>query len=99
MTAGEFRDLALSLPEAVEGGHMGHADFRVRGKIFATLGLDEDWGGLTLTPEDQRMFVRSEQAVVQPCNGAWGRRGATRVVLAAAGGASVRQGLIAAWRN
>jgi len=99
MTADEFRDLALSLPEAVESSHMGHADFRVRGKIFATLGPEEDWGGLKLTPDEQCTFVRSEPKVFQPFNGAWGRRGATRVELAAADEASVRQALIAAWRN
>jgi hypothetical protein len=99
MTADEFRNLALSLPEAVEGAHMGHADFRVRGKIFATLGPDEDWGGLKLTPDEQGMFVRSEPHAFQPFNGAWGRRGGTRVCLAAAGAASVRQALVAAWRN
>lgn len=99
MTANDFRALALSLPEAVEGSHMGHADFRVRNKIFATLGPTEDWGGLKLTPDDQGMFVRSEPDVFQPFNGAWGRRGATRVGLAEASEASVRQALIAAWRN
>ena len=99
MTADEFRNLALSLPEAVEGAHGGHADFRVRGKIFATLGPDDDWGGLKLTPDGQGMFVRSEPGAFQPFNGAWGRRGGTRVELAAADEASVRQALIAAWRN
>jgi len=99
MTADDFRTLALSLPEAIEGAHMGHADFRVRNKIFATLGPDEDWGGLKLTPDEQGMFVRSEPDVFQPFNGAWGRSGATRVGLAEASEASVRQALIAAWRN
>src|SRR5262245_3128408 len=99
MTADDFRALALSLPEAVESAHMGHPDFRVRNKIFATLGPDEDWGGLKLTPDEQGMFVRSEPDVFQPFNGAWGRRGGTRVELAAADEASVRQALIAAWRN
>jgi hypothetical protein len=99
MTADDFRNLALSLPEAVEGGHIGHADFRVRGKIFATLGPEEDWGGLKLTPDEQGMFVRSKPKAFQPFNGVWGRRGFTRVELAAADEASVRQALIAAWRN
>src|SRR5262249_30845025 len=99
MTASEFRELALSLPEAVEGAHMGHADFRVRGKIFATLGPEEDWGGLMLTPDQQKVFVRSEPDAFQPFNGAWGRRGGTRVELSADDEASVRQALIAAWRG
>ena len=78
---------------------MGHADFRVRGKIFATLGSDEDWAGLKLTPDEQRIFVRSEPVAFQPFKGAWGRRGYTRVVLVEAGEASVRQAVIAAWRR
>ena len=62
MTADEFRSLALSLPEASEGAHMGHADFRVRGKIFATLTPDEDRGMVKLTPEQQGCsFDRSER--------------------------------------
>jgi len=99
MTADEFRELALSLPEAVEGAHMGHADFRVRGKVFATLGPDEDWGGVMLKPDEQTVFVRSEPDAFQPFTGAWGRRGGTRVEFAAADQASVRQALFAAWRN
>ena len=99
MTAVEFRSLALSLPEASEEAHMGHPDFRVRGKIFATLGPDETWGMVKLTPQQQALFVRTEPAAFQPFNGAWGKRGSTRVVLEAADVASVRQALIAAWRN
>ena len=53
MTVNEFRNLALGLPEASEAEHMGHPDFRVRGKIFATLGPDEEWGMVKLTPEQQ----------------------------------------------
>jgi hypothetical protein len=99
MTANQFRALALDLPEAAEGAHMGHADFRVRGKIFATLGPDESWGLVKLTPDQQAMFVRTEPAVFRPVPGGWGRRGATNVILAAATEPAVRQALIAAWRN
>ena len=99
MTADEFRKLALGLPEAVEDEHMGHPDFRVRGKIFATLGPDEAWGMVKLTPEQQRLFVQSEPAVFQPFNGAWGKRGCTKVALSPADEASVRQALTKAWRN
>jgi hypothetical protein len=99
MTAGEFRTLALSLPEATEGAHMGHADFRVRGKIFATLGPDDDWGMVKLTPDQQAWYVRTEPYVFQPFSGAWGRRGCTKVCLAAAQELTVRQSLVAAWRN
>jgi hypothetical protein len=99
VTADEFRSQALSLPEASEDAHMGHPDFRVRGKIFATLGPDEDWGMVKLTADEQAWFVRTESDVFQPFSGAWGRRGCTKVCLAAAQELTVRQALIAAWRN
>jgi hypothetical protein len=99
MTAQEFRELALSLPEATEAAHMGHPDFRVCGKIFATLGPAEAWGMAKLTSEQQALFVRTEPRVFQPVKGAWGRRGCTYVRLEAATEPSVRQALIAAWRN
>jgi YjbR protein len=53
VTADDFRKLALSLPEAVESAHMHHPDFRVRGKIFATIGYpDRNWAVAKLTPEE-----------------------------------------------
>jgi hypothetical protein len=99
VTAREFRSLALSLPEASEEAHMGHPDFRVGGKIFATLGPDEDWGMVKLTAEQQASFIRTEPNVYKPSSGAWGRNGCTIVSLDHADEASVRQALIAAWRN
>src|SRR5438445_7361523 len=99
MTADEFRSLALDLPEASEGAHVNHPDFRVGGKIFATLGPAEDWGMVKLTAEQQALFVRAEPDVFRPANGAWGRRGSTIVRLADADEATVRQALMAAWRN
>ena len=99
MTADDFRSLALALPEAVEKAHMGHPDFRVGGKIFATLGPREAWGMVKLTPELQAIFVRTEPKVYQPCQGTWGKRGCTYVLLPRATEPSVRQALVAAWRN
>src|SRR3954471_21501442 len=99
MTGNEFRSLALSFPEAAEAAHMDHPDFRVRGKIFATLGPDEDWAMVKVTPEQQALFLRTEPTVFHPASGAWGRRGATIIRLADAEEASVRQALDAAWRN
>jgi hypothetical protein len=100
VTADDFRRLALGLPEAGELTHMGHPDFRVRGKIFATLGHpDEDWGMVKLTPEQQRRFVRDEPEVFAPVKGGWGRRGATNVRLESATEAILRPALVAAWRN
>ena len=99
MTANEFRILALSLPEAVEDEHMGHPDFRVRGKIFATLGSDEVRGMVKLNADQQSLFVRSDPKVFRPLTGSWGRRGCTHVWLDAASEPAVRQALVAAWRN
>ena len=99
MTAHEFRTLALALPAALEGEHMNHPDFRVRGKIFASLGPHEAWGMVKLTPEQQREFVRDEPKVFQPFNGAWGARGCTKVHLVAAKKQTARRALVAAWRN
>ena len=100
MTANDFRKLALSFPEAIESAHMHHPDFRVRGKIFATLGYpDKDSAVVKLTSDEQRDFVRSDPDVFQPVKGAWGRRGATSVHLAAAKIENVGKALDAAWRN
>ena len=81
MTGDEFRSLAIGFPEATENAHMGHPDFRVRGKIFATLGPDEDWGMVKLTAEQQAALIASEPEVFKPASGAWGRGGATIVQL------------------
>jgi hypothetical protein len=92
--------MALSLPEAVEVSHMDHPDFRVRGKIFATLGYpDHGWGMVSLTPTDQQLLVLAEPEVYVPAKGAWGRRGATGVLLRAAKKSTVREALAAAWRK
>jgi hypothetical protein len=95
-----FRRVALSLPEAVEGAHMGHADFRVGGKIFATLGApDESFGAVMLTPEQQRAFVETYPEAFVPVKGGWGLRGATNVILKGASEKTLRPALVAAWRN
>jgi hypothetical protein len=99
VTAEEFRSLALSLPEALEKEHMGHPDFRVRGKIFATLGHQESGGMVKLTPEQQEAFVRAEPNVFEPIRGGWGRRGATQVSLEGATADTVRAALLAAWHD
>jgi len=100
MTSDTFRRLALTMPETLEVGHMGHPDFRVGGKIFATLGSpDERWAMVKLTPEQQEAFVAADPAVFAPVQGGWGQRGATNLRLRQAKVASVRTALIAAWRN
>jgi hypothetical protein len=100
VTVDDFRRIALELPEASEKAHMGHPDFRVRGKIFATLAYpDEGWGMVKLTPEQQATFVRTEPRVFVPVKGGWGRRGATTVRLEAVDEMSLRSALVTAWRN
>jgi hypothetical protein len=71
MTPNQFRRIALSLPDAVEGAHMGHADFRVGGKVFATLGYpDRSFGMVQLTPEQQAMLVATTPGF-KPVPGGW----------------------------
>lgn len=76
MTTQEFRRIALSLPEASEGAHMGHPDFRVGGRVFATLGYPaRGWGIVRLTPDQQEWLVRAHPATFAPVNGAWAAAG------------------------
>ena len=84
MTPDEFRRLALALPQAVEGAHMGHPDFRLGGKVFASLGYpDERWAMVKLKSEQQEILMSSEPGTFVPAKGAWGRRGSTLVLLEA----------------
>ena len=100
MTPAEFRRLALSLPDAVESEHMGHPDFRVGGRIFATLGSpDAGCGMVSLTPEEQAFFVGSAPATFTPVKGGWGRKGSTSVILRTARRTAVQAALKAAWER
>ncbi|MGB9458585.1 MAG: MmcQ/YjbR family DNA-binding protein [Bryobacteraceae bacterium] len=100
MTADDFRRAAFSFPETEERAHQDHPDFRVGGKIFATLGYPEDgWAMVKLPPEEQHNFAGAYPAVFAPAAGAWGRGGATTVRLKAAHKSVVRRALAAAWRN
>ena len=92
--------MALSLPETTEESHMRHPDFRVSGKVFATLGYpDKSWGMVKLTREQQAAFAAAEPEAFVPVRGAWGRRGATNVNLRAVKSKSLRTALEAAWTN
>ncbi|MBO0766835.1 MAG: MmcQ/YjbR family DNA-binding protein [Hyphomicrobiaceae bacterium] len=100
VTAATFRRLALGLPEASEGAHMGHPDFRVRNKIFASLAVpDKAWGTVKLAPEQQEVLLAAEPAGFRPAAGAWGRRGWTQVHLASVDAATLESALRMAWRN
>ena len=98
MTPTEFRKMALELPEVAASSHMQHPDFRVGGKIFATLGYpNKDFAMVKLTLDEQELFVQIDPKAFQPVPGGWGRQGATRVLLKSAKKSVVRDALRAAW--
>jgi hypothetical protein len=100
MNAGDFRRIALSLEGAEEGSHMGAADFRVGGRIFATLAhVAKGYGNLMLTVEQQSDFARDQPEMFLPVAGGWGRSGATHVVLAAVSEDVLAGALRTAWQN
>ena len=84
---------------AVEGAHMGHPDFRVGGRIFATLHGDQQFGMVKLTPEQQQQFVRQHPDTFAPESGAWGRQGCTSVLLKRADDDAVGEAMTLAWQN
>src|SRR5258707_3052070 len=99
MNSGDFRRMALSLEGAEEGSHMGAADFRVGGRIFATLASEKQgYGNLMLTPEQQSAFVGELPEVFLPIPGGWGRMGMTHIRLAAANKDVLEGALRTAWR-
>src|SRR4051794_14881084 len=99
MNAADFRRLALSLHGAEEGSHMGSADFRVGGHIFATLASEKQgYGNLMLTPDHQADFVRESPDVFLPIAGGWGRMGMTHIRLAAATEEVLAGALQTAWK-
>jgi hypothetical protein len=100
MTSDEFRKLALEIPSAAEMSHMHNPDFRLGGRIFATLGWpDEQWGMVKVTPEQQRAFMKKSPHVFYPCKGAWGRRGYTNFYLANATRITARTAIDVAAKN
>ncbi len=101
MTVADFRRIALSMPETSEGAHMGHPDFRVKGRIFATLFRrdDRDWGMVQLKPEQQRQFIEAKSRAFEPVKGGWGRQGATQVRLDGVDKATLRSAIFSAWLN
>ena len=99
MTPSDFRRIALSLEGAEEGSHMGQADFRVGGRIFATLAAQaQGYGNLLLTPEQQAAFIAEAPEVFIPIPGGWGRNGATHLKLSAADEDLVYGALQTAWK-
>lgn len=100
VTAAEFRRLALALPGTEEHEHMEHPDFRVGGKIFATLGYpDAGRGMVKLFPDQQAEFVAADPATFVPVKGAWGKQGCTHVLLKTADKAKVKLAMRLAWER
>jgi hypothetical protein len=99
MTPSDFRRIALSLEGAEEGSHMGAADFRVGGRIFATLAsVKEGYGNLMITPELQAEFIADRPDLFLPVHGGWGRSGATHIRLALADEDTLHGALHTAWK-
>jgi hypothetical protein len=99
MTVDDFRRLALSLPGAEESSHMGNPDFRVGGRIFATLASQaQGYGNLMLTPEQQAAFIEELPEVFLPIHGGWGRMGATHIRLKTAREEVMMGALHTAWK-
>lgn len=99
MNAADFRRIALSLPGAEESSHMGNPDFRVDGRIFATLAsAKQGYGNLMLTPEQQASFVEEMPEVFLPIPGGWGRMGSTHIRLAEASEDVLHGALHTAWK-
>jgi hypothetical protein len=100
MKAADFRRIALSMTGAAEGSHFGNADFRVGGKIFATLSLErEGYGVLLLNPEQQAGMVEDAPEVFSPVPGGWGRNGSIRVLLSEVAPDVLEAALRTAWQN
>ncbi len=99
MEIADFRRIALSLEGAEEGSHMGAADFRVGGRIFATLAAQsQGYGNLMITPEMQAAFVEEQPEVFVPVAGGWGRMGITHIVLARVSEDVLEGALRTAWK-
>ena len=100
MTPAGFRRIALGLRDAVEHTHHDHPDFRVNGRIFATLAYpDKAWGMVVLTPEQQQTFVRDHSGAFTPVKGKWGEKGCTLVRLAAVDEEALGEALTLARQN
>ena len=100
MTVADFRRIALSFPGVEEKAHMGHPDFRVNKRIFATLGYPEKgFGTIMMSPQDQDLLTRDHPAAFTPAAGAWGRAGATSVRLSRAPRRAVAIALEGAWKR
>ena len=91
--------MALSFPETVQASHFNTTDFRVSGKIFATLRPEKLRGVLLLTREDQALLRETSGEMFEPVPGSWGEKGSTYVVLNSADPDAVRHAMVMAWKR
>lgn len=73
--------MALALPDVEEHPHFDKPSFRYKGKIFATIWVEDNRAMLKLTPIDQSVFGSYDSTVFFPVPGGWGLKGATLVEL------------------
>ena len=100
MDANDFRRIALSLPGAEESSHMGQPDFRVGGRIFATLGYpDKNYGVAVVPPAEQARLLQKHPRIFSPAKGEWGKKGCTTVLLPAVDATTMKSALKSAWRD
>ena len=98
-TEKDFRRIALGLDGAFESSHMGHPDFRAHGRIFVTLQDDRAWGGLMLTPDQQKRFLSDDPQSFKPAAGAWGAGGSTLVHLPSVEEEALGEAITMAFQN
>jgi len=99
MNFNDFRRIALSFEGAEEGSHVGSPDFRVGGRIFATLASQKQgYGNLMLAPEQQAAFVEEAPDIFIPIAGGWGKMGMTHIKLSAANEDVLYGALQTAWK-
>jgi len=99
MTSKDFRRIAIGMKDAIESAHMGHPDFRVHNRIFATLHADLKYGMVKLTPEQQARFIADAPDAFKPENGAWGLQGCTAVRLDRVNEEMLGEAMTLAWRH
>jgi hypothetical protein len=99
VTQEQFCAMALGFPEAARGSHFDVTDFRVRGRIFATLRVRDGRAVLMLKPDQQHLLMETARGMFEPVPGAWGLKGSTRVRLEATDEATLRHAMAMAWRK
>jgi predicted DNA-binding protein (MmcQ/YjbR family) len=99
LTQAQFAAMALGFPGAARAGHFDVTDFRVRGKIFATLREKDGRAVLKLAPDQQALLLETSGGQFAPVAGSWGLKGWTQVMLGEADEEAVRHAMAMAWRS